>query len=225
MTIKDRIKKLSFIRSAIAFNNAIASLKLGFYKIWNKKKYGYFGKDVHIMAPLWVTHYSGVFLHDHVSLYGPAKLIVSPRGGRFIMKKYSSAAMGLTVITANHQSFIPDGKFQKEGWLKSESIRIGDVVVNEDAWLAANVTLLPGANIGRGAIVGAGSVCRNNIPPYAIVMGNPAKVVGFRFKPEEIIEHEKKLYPEEERLELTLLEKNYNKYFLNRLSEIKSYLR
>ena len=58
-----------------------------------------------------------------------------------------------------------------------------------------------------------------------MVIGNPAKVVGFSFTPEEIIEHEKVLYPEEERLPLELLEKNYNKYFISRIKEIKQFTR
>jgi acetyltransferase-like isoleucine patch superfamily enzyme len=141
------------------------------------------------------------------------------------MKKWSGAAMGLTVVTGNHTSYEPNGQWQKIHAQAPENNFEKDVIVHEDAWLAANVTLLAGTNVGRGAIVGAGSVCRSNIPPYAIVIGNPAKVVGFRFKPEEIIEHEKNLYPEDDRLDLTLLEKNYNKYFLNRLSEIKLFIR
>jgi serine acetyltransferase len=99
------------------------------------------------------------------------------------------------------------------------------VIIEEDVWIAANVTLLKGVVVGRGAIVGAGAVCRNSVPPYSVVVGNPAKVVGFKFTPEEIIEHEKKLYPEEERLPMETLQKNYDKYFINSIKEIKQYLK
>jgi serine acetyltransferase len=99
-----------------------------------------------------------------------------------------------------------------------------DVVVEEDVGIYSNVTLLSGITIGRGAVIGSGSVCRRSIPPYAIVAGNPAKVIGFRFSPEEVIEHEKVLYPETERLQFELLQKNYQKYFLSRHKEIKSFL-
>ena len=89
--------------------------------------------------------------------------------------------------------------------------------------MGARVSLLSGVHIGRGAEIGTGAVVRGSIPPYAVVIGNPAKVVGFRFTPEEIIEHEKILYPESERLPLELLEKNYKKYFLDHIKEIKAY--
>ena len=96
-------------------------------------------------------------------------------------------------------------------------------MVDEDVWIGANVSLLAGVHIGRGANIGTGAVIRHDVPPYAIVVGNPAKIVGFSFTPEEIIEHEKSLYSEEDRLPLEILEKNYSKYFLTRLKEIKEF--
>ena len=99
-----------------------------------------------------------------------------------------------------------------------------DVIVEEDVWIGARVTLLQGITIGRGSEIGAGSVVRTSVPPYAIVIGNPAKVIGFRFTPVEILEHEKTLYPEEERLPIELLEKNYKKYFKDHYKEIRSYI-
>ncbi len=99
------------------------------------------------------------------------------------------------------------------------------MVIEEDVWIAANVTLLKGVTVGRGAIVGASSVCLNSIPPYAIVLGNPAKVIGFKFTPEETIAHEKVLYPENERLPLEIIQHTYDKYFIRRIKDIKNYLK
>jgi maltose O-acetyltransferase len=53
-------------------------------------------------------------------------------------------------------------------------------VLEDDVWLGANVTVLPGRRIGRGSIVGAGSVVTEDVPPYAVVAGNPAKVLKYR---------------------------------------------
>jgi len=98
-----------------------------------------------------------------------------------------------------------------------------DVVVEEEVGIGVGVTLLTGVKIGRGTTVGAGSVVMNNVPPYAVVMGNPAQVVGFVFTPEQIIEHEKALYPESERLPLSKLEKNYQRYYLNHIADIAKF--
>ena len=59
--------------------------------------------------------------------------------------------------------------------------------IGNDVWIAANVTLVCGKNplhIGNGAVVAAGAVVTKDVPDYAIVMGVPAKVVGYRFEPE-----------------------------------------
>ena len=87
-----------------------------------------------------------------------------------------------------------------------------DVIVGEDAHIGANVTILCGVTIGRGCIVGAGTVIRKSTPPYSIIVGNPAKVVKFVFTPEEIVEHEKNLYQEKERLSLESLKENQESY-------------
>ncbi len=56
----------------------------------------------------------------------------------------------------------------------------GPIVVEEDAWLGVGVKVLSGVTIGRGAVIGAGSVVTRDIPPYAIAVGVPARVVKFR---------------------------------------------
>lgn len=73
------------------------------------------------------------------------------------------------------------GVVEKDAPLESKIINIGN-----DVWIASNVVILPGVSIADGAIVGGGSVVTKDVPPYAIVVGNPAKVIKFRFD-EDII--------------------------------------
>ena len=54
------------------------------------------------------------------------------------------------------------------------------VVIEDDVWVGANSVITSGAFIGRGSVIGANSVVSSTIPPYSIVMGNPARVVGSR---------------------------------------------
>ncbi len=96
-------------------------------------------------------------------------------------------------------------------------------IIERGAYIGVGCTILPGAVVGRESIIGACSVIRRKIPPYAFVTGNPAKVVGFKMKPDEIFEYEKECYQENERIPLEKLEKDYAKYFLNRLDEIKEF--
>ena len=207
----------------------IARIRTLFSRFWvkyilrpiYKSCLGYCGKNVDLRLDKNPGSLSHVYMYDNTNIYHGFRFISV--GGNFIMKKNSGAAAGLTVITGNHQRKL--GVFFKEVSGTHELDIEKDIVVEEDVWLGANVTLLAGVIVGRGATVAAGSVCVKNVPPYAIVMGNPAKVVSFNFSPEEIVEHEKQLYSEGERLSIELLEKNYKKYFLDRASEIKTFIK
>lgn len=79
-------------------------------------------------------------------------------------------------------------------------------------------------SIGRYAKIGAGSVVRRNIPPYAIVIGNPAKIIGFIFTPSEMEAFEKEKYAENNRTSIEQYSKLYNKYYKSRIKEIKVFL-
>lgn len=64
----------------------------------------------------------------------------------------------------------------------------GDIVVGSDVWIGYGVTLLSGITIGHGAIVGARAVVAKSVPPYAVVVGNPARIVKYRFDNDTIAE-------------------------------------
>lgn len=165
-----------------------------------------------------------IYISEHCSVFEGAKFIISPEGesGKFIMKRNSAAAQGLTVITGNHSRVIGvDVVTSSDKRMKDID---KDVYVEEDVAIGANATLLAGVKVGRGATIGAGSVCMSNVPPYSIVFGNPAQVIGFCFTPEEIVEHEKALYPETERLPLEKLEKNYMKHYVNQRDRIAGFM-
>ena len=209
---------LSEIRKSLSLNLFLSSLA-GIYRNYFKtkrSKFGYIHKSAKVRFPIFVKGLGHVYMYENSHILSHAKLLV--QSAKFIMKKNSFSAEGLTVVTGNHYPAIG-------AWAKDIGENFKNIVIEEDVWLASNVTLLAGVIVGRGAIVGGASVCRKSVPPYSIVVGNPAKVVGFRFNPEEIIQHEIALYPEKERLPLDLLERNYKKFFLNRLKEIEDYLK
>ena len=56
------------------------------------------------------------------------------------------------------------------------------VYIGDDVWIGARVIILPGRKIGEGVIIGAGAVVTKDVPDYAVVGGNPAKVIKFRNK-------------------------------------------
>lgn len=62
----------------------------------------------------------------------------------------------------------------------------GDVVIGSDVWLGSGCLVLSGVTIGHGAVVAAHAVVSRDVPPYAVVAGNPARVVRHRFDPETV---------------------------------------
>jgi len=69
---------------------------------------------------------------------------------------------------------------EKEAWSK------GLIIVEDDVWIGTRVIILSGIRIGQGAIIGAGSVVTKDVPPYAIVGGDPARVIKYRFDEETV---------------------------------------
>ena len=191
-----------------------------------KKRLGYMAESAYISRNTKIDGAKNVFLYDKAVIRQNA--VINAGSAKFIMKKYSSSASGLVVSTGTHLSVVGcwrrDITEARKKEIDPQRTTSKDVVVEEEVWLATNVVLMPGVVVGRGSNVGAGSVLRRSVPPYSLVIGNPAKVVGFRFTPEQVVEHEKMLYPEEERLPLELLEKNYKQYFIDRRKEILDYI-
>lgn len=99
-------------------------------------------------------------------------------GVRFIMNGANHAMSGFSTYPFNIFGHGWEEGFDPETW--SKEIR-GDTVVGNDVWIGMDAVIMPGVKVGHGAIVAAKSVVTHDVPPYAIVAGNPAKVVKMRF--------------------------------------------
>lgn len=117
-------------------------------------------------------------------------------GDKLVIGKFCAIAKGVEFIMngANHRmdsvSTYPFNIFGN-GWEKAtptnDELPIkGDTVVGNDVWIGQNVTILPGVHIGDGAIIGANSDVSKNVPPYAVVAGNPIRLICRRFDDETI---------------------------------------
>jgi acetyltransferase-like isoleucine patch superfamily enzyme len=114
----------------------------------------------------------------------------------------------VAIIGGNHNTTIP-GRFMTQIHDKTANDDL-DVIIEDDVWIGARAIILRGVTIGRGVIVGAGSIVTKSVPPYAIVAGNPAQVIRYRWNAETIIAHEQSLYPPEQWLPLPDLERMQN---------------
>ena len=80
-----------------------------------------------------------------------------------------------TIYIRNHAFDRLDIPMCEQGFQSEKPIVIGN-----DVWIGGHVIILPGVQIGNGAIVGAGAVVTKNVPDYAIVGGNPARIIRYR---------------------------------------------
>ncbi len=94
----------------------------------------------------------------------------------------SSVIIGKRVEIASNCAFYPYNHATKAGQKIREQPLIsgGDIIIGDDAWLGFGVIVLDGVRIGKGAVIGAGSVVTKDIPDNAIAMGSPARVVKMR---------------------------------------------
>lgn len=190
----------------------------GLYMLWKnyfgirRSSFGYCADDVSITPPLQIIRPENVFLYSKTNI--ASNSFISAYNAKFIIHENCCIAEGLTVHTGNHAMIV--GMFCSD---VTEAIKPKgydqDVEIDSDVWIGSRVTLLSGVHIGRGAIIAAGAVVNKNIPPYAIAGGVPAKVIKFKWNIDQILEHEKKLYPIEKRLKREELESYFNKYQKN----------
>jgi virginiamycin A acetyltransferase len=116
---------------------------------------------------------------------------------RLVIGRYCAIASGVRFLMpgANHAdrgpSTFPFGIFGA-GWADTMDLVMsapsrGDTVVGHDVWLGYQALVLPGVTIGSGAVVAAASVVSADVPPYAIVAGNPARVVRQRYDDADVL--------------------------------------
>lgn len=130
-----------------------------------------------------------------IGTYGPC---FSPEqtwvgNGNLEVGKFSSLASGVCLYSRNHPycfaSTCPlfyNASFSRQG-VEEDTVPYGKLSIGCDVWIGQYVTVLPSCKrIGDGAVIGAGSVVTKDVPDYAIVVGNPAKVLKYRFDEETI---------------------------------------
>lgn len=149
-----------------------------------------------------------IYMEDWSRLQNLNNMIA--HSGKFIIKKYAAVSSQCIIIPENHTPTVGMPQFLSITHIND---RIRTIVVNEDAWVGAGCILMSKCEIGRGAVVGAGSVVTKKIPPYAVVVGSPTKIIAVRFTIDQILKHESILYPPEERLSREELEKLFEEFY------------
>lgn len=100
-------------------------------------------------------------------------------GNGMVIGRRCAIAANCTFAPVNHAIDDRSAPIVGQGFMPSR----GGIRIEDDVWIGANVVVLDGAILRRGCVVGAGSVVRGEIPPYAVCVGAPARVIRYRGAP------------------------------------------
>jgi acetyltransferase-like isoleucine patch superfamily enzyme len=123
--------------------------------------------------------------------YGRPKVRFPDSGAKLAIGRYCSIADGVEILLGgnHHTDFVTTYPFSELRGLWPEAAAHpntdagkGDVSIGHDVWLGSQCMILSGVTIGSGAVVAARAIVTKDVPPYAIVGGNPAKVIRMRFE-------------------------------------------
>lgn len=137
---------------------------------------------------------------DHT--YGNPQVLFKSQGN-FKIGKYCSIGPNVAIILGGghmtqwittypfntlRKAGIPHPKINndRKAGISRQKLINTDVVVGNDVWIGYGVTILGGVTVGDGAVLGARALITKDVPPYAIIGGTPAKVIRYRFNPEDI---------------------------------------
>lgn len=146
-----------------------------------------------------------------------AKHVFIDYSGDLIIHDGVSISDGVTIETHSHSGFISTHR----GDSQKGHLEIGDhVSIGTKAIISESCH-----KIGRYAKIGAGAVVRSNVPAYAIVIGNPAKIIQFIYTPEEMVEFETNKYAENDKTSLVSYTRDYHNYYEKSLKGIIPYVK
>jgi acetyltransferase-like isoleucine patch superfamily enzyme len=135
-----------------------------------KATLGNLGKDTVIDYKVYMRYFKNIEIGNKVAIN---------RGCEF----YTSFHLGKKIVIGNNVVISPNVKFYgaaQEYRQKSMPDTADDIIIEDDCWICANSIILQGVTIGKGSVIGAGSVVTKNIPPYSVAVGNPARIIKER---------------------------------------------
>ena len=171
------------------FGRAIRKLFLVNY--FTKKLFFSCGKNVAIGYNNKFIVHKNIIIGNNVA-FGLDNLFLSSRA-KIIIGDNVMFGPNVSVITGNHRIDLIGRTMISIKNSEKLTENDQDVIFEGDNWICANAMILKGVTIGFGAVVAAGAIVTKNVPKYAIVGGNPARLIRYRFSKKELEEHERLL--------------------------------
>lgn len=151
---------------------------------WKKKLINFYLKFFNFNASIYLARKSVIASNCSIG-YGTRinGRVVLKGAGDVTIGRYCAVGYGVKIITSNHDHRYINLQFylQKKIGATVPHINCKGIEIGHNAWIGDSVIILPDVKIGNGAVIGAGSIVTKDIPPYAIAVGNPARIIKFRF--------------------------------------------
>jgi virginiamycin A acetyltransferase len=184
-------------KEMLQFSNNKYSFRKFVLKIYNTIKFRYLTDPTIFMNKN--PRYSSWDIGDYTycSSDDPVKVIYYGEPVRLRIGKFCSFAAGVKIfLGGTHRvdwiTTFPLSVFYEElAHIKGHPTSKGNIEIGNDVWIGESANIMAGVKIGNGAVIAANSVVTKDVPAYAIVAGNPAKIIKTRFEENEIIELEK----------------------------------
>ena len=132
------------------------------------------GRDVNVEHNAFLSSGRGITIGDRSGIGLNARIAGPLSIGDDVMM-----GPGVMIFTQNHRNddlTVP---------MRLQTAPKEKVTVGNDVWIGANAIILPGVTVGNGVIIGAGAIVTKDVPDYAVVGGNPARIIRFRNEKKE----------------------------------------
>lgn len=172
-----------------------------FFSVKSKNHFAKIGKNCCVPDDCIINSCSMVELGDNVAI-GP-RAVLYAKYKKIVFGNNIMLGPGVTLVSGDHNiRKIGVAMIDNHEKMPEDD---SEIIIEDDVWIGANVTILKGVTIGRGCVIAAGSVVTKSIPAYCIGGGIPCRIIKARFTITQIIEHERMLYPMEKRFSINQL--------------------
>jgi acetyltransferase-like isoleucine patch superfamily enzyme len=140
---------------------------------YRPEQFAQFGKGAQVHRDVQINFPERVVLKDRATIYSGT--LINSEGGLHVGEN-TGIGYNCTIFTSQH-------RYRNAASIPFDNVsELKPVIIREYVWIGAGVMIMPGIEIGEGAIIGMGSVVTKRVPPLAIVIGNPAEVLMYRDK-------------------------------------------
>jgi virginiamycin A acetyltransferase len=143
----------------------------------------------HIHKPLFSKEFSELSQYEIGKwTYGKPEILDWNDGTKLVIGNFCSIALDVKIFLGgeHYYEYVSSYPFHKlflkepQNAHKDQKTK-GDVIIGNDVWIGRGAYIMSGVKINNGAVIGAAAVVTKDVPPYAIVAGNPAKIIKYRF--------------------------------------------